>query len=111
MDKGGQDWITGCQGVHIFHPFTGCDAVSTFRGRGEKIPTNVVCGDHVLTDRVKQLGKANDTRLDTFASMQRSYDTIPPNVTETAIKEDVTGYSQLFGNTLSIWLGIEERWR
>ena len=43
---------------------------------------------------------ANDAKLDMFASKQRSYDAIPP--TETAIKEDVTGYSQPFGNTLSI---------
>ena len=95
------------RGILFFHAFTGCDAVSAFRGKGKKSAWQTwdVCPEvsgvfgklscypaAVHNDDIKVLEKfvvamydrsssaeaVNDARLEMFARKQRPYDAIPP---------------------------------
>ena len=95
-------------GILFFHAFTGCDVVSSFRGKGKKSAWQTwnVCNDDVskifkklskypptvededikivekfivtLYDRSSNAVCVNDARLELFARKQRSYQSIPP---------------------------------
>ena len=95
------------RGMLFFHSFTGCDIVSSFRGKGKKTtwqtwdvcpeasevfcklscyPTAVENSDTKLLgkfivmmyDRSSSAEAVDDARLELFARKQRSYEAIPP---------------------------------
>ena len=100
----------------FFHAFTGCDAVSAFRGKGEKSAWQTwnVCDEAssvfskfshyppvlddedlktlekfmvMMYDRSSTVEGVDDARLDMFARKQRPYEAIPP--TRSALKQHV----------------------
>ena len=102
------------RGLLYFHAFTGCDVVSSFRGKGKRtawetwnifteiaetfallsnVPASVTDADManlekfviLMYDRSSSACTVDEARLDLFARKDRSYNSIPP--TRAALRE------------------------